>query len=185
MKYFISDLHLSKSGVNKVSGIDSQLHNQFVSTVWNNFITDDDEVYIVGGVGDLSLLSMLNGNKLVLLGKSDMDTFNQYISSVSTKRDAVLDKGMYQTYCKNEFNVQVLFRDTLEVTLCTNEIIRLCVDYENATTSKMFTLASGIGNYQRLFGSGMNLSSFVNGYKPVSEYDIISSIRRGSDELLY
>ena len=61
----------------------------------------------------------------------------------------------------------------------------LCVDYENATMSKMFTLASGIGNYQRLFGSGLNLNSLVNGYKPVSEYDIISSIRMGKDELLY
>ena len=120
-----------------------------------------------------------------MIGKSDLDRFNQYVSYVSTKRDAILDKEMYQTYCKNEFNVQVLFRDTLEVTLCTNEVVRLCVDYENATMSKMFTLASGIGNYQRLFGSGINLSSFVNGYKPVSEYDIISSIRRGSDELLY
>lgn len=185
MKYFISDLYLSKSGINKVSGVDSQLHNQFITALWNNFITDDDEVYIVGGVGDLSLLSILNGNKLVLLGKSDMDTFNQYVSSVSTKRDAILDKEMYQIYCKNEFNVQVLFRDTLEVILCTNEIIRLCVDYENATTSKFFTLASGIGVSQRLFGSGLNLNSFVNGYRPVSEYDIISFIRRGDDGLLY
>ena len=185
MKYFISNLYLSKSGINKVSGVDSSIHNQFVSTVWNTFITDDDEVYIVGGVGDLSLLSTLNGSKIVLIGKSDLDSFNQYVSSVSTKRDATLDKEMYQTYCKNEFNVQVLFRDTLEVTLCTNEIIRLCVDYENATMSKMFTLASGIGNSQRLFGSGLNLDSFVNGYKPVSEYDIISFIRRGDDGLLY
>lgn len=185
MKYFISDLYLSEGGLNKISGVDSSVHNHFLFTVWNTFITDDDEVYIVGGAGDLSLLSTLNGNKIVLLGKSDLDIFNQYVSSVSTKRDAILDKEMYQTYCKNEFNVQVLFRDTLEVTLCTNEIVRLCVDYENATMSKMFTLASGIGNYQRLFGSGLNLNSLVNGYKPVSEYDIISSIRRGKDELLY
>ena len=81
MKYFISDLHLSKSGINKVSCVDSQLHNQFVSTMWNTVITDDDEVYIVGGVGDLSLLSTLNGNKVILLGKSDLDRFNQYVSS--------------------------------------------------------------------------------------------------------
>ena len=185
MKYFISNLYLSKNGINKVSGIDSSIHNQFVSTVWNTFITDDDEVYIVGGIGDLSLLGQLNGTKTVLLSKSDLDMFNHYITSVSSKRDTILDKEMYQTYCKNEFNVQVLFKDTLDVTLCTGESVRLCVDYENATMSKLFTLASGVGNSQRLFGSGLNLDSFVNGYKPVSEYDIISFIRRGDEGLLY
>ena len=112
--------------------------------------------------------------------------YQSYIESVSTKRDASLDKEMFRVHCKNTFGIRtVLFRDTLDVTLFNNDVVRLCSDYANANTSKLFTVASGMGNLQRVFDSGVNVSSFVNGFKPLSEYDIITFMKRDCHELYY
>ena len=174
MKYFTSDIQLG----------DSDFHDNIIITMWNGIVTDDDVVYILGGVGDFSKLKSLKGGKILLLNQDDMKTYYTYISSVSTKRDTLLDKEMFRVYCKNEYNIStVLYRDLLEVILFSGDIVRLCNNYPN--TSKLFTVASGMGVIQRVFDSGVNVTSYVNGFRPVSEYDVLSFMKRDCHELYY
>lgn len=176
MKYFTSDIQLG----------DSDFRDNIIITMWNGIVTDDDVVYILGGVGDFSKLKSLKGGKILLLNQDDMKTYYTYINSVSTKRDTLLDKEMFRVYCKNEYNIStVLYRDLLEVTLFSGDIVRLCNDYPNANTSKLFTVASGMGVIQRVFDSGVNVTSYVNGFRPVSEYDVLSFMKRDCHELYY
>lgn len=177
MKYFTSNILLGSNAYIP--------YNVFVD-MWNSLLTHDDEVYIVGGVGDFSKLKSLNGNKIILMNQDDMKTYHTYIASVSSKRDAMLDKEMFRVYCKNEYGVNtILFRDILEVTLFSGDVVRLCVDYPNSKTSKLFTVASGMGDVQRVFDSGVNVTSYVNGFRPISEYDVLSFMKRDCHELYY
>lgn len=180
MKYFTSDILLSDTVMSNNIPINA------IIDIWNNTVTHDDEVYILGGIGDFSKLKNLNGSKIILMNQNDMGTYHKYITSVSSKRDVMLDKEMFRVYCKNEYGVNtILFRDTLEVTLFSGDIVRLCVDYPNSNTSKLFTIASGMGVIQRVFDSGVNVTSCVNGFRPVSEYDVLSFMRRDCHELYY
>lgn len=79
--YFTSDLHLNhdREFIYKARGYDSiKEHDETIIKNWNEMISDDDLVFILGDVimgqdlkYGLSLLSRLNGNKRIIRGNHD------------------------------------------------------------------------------------------------------------------
>ena len=74
MKYFIADLH------NMDNNILTYEHRPFKSVEdmrntiiknWNNTVKEDDEVYLLGDIGDPEILKYLKGNIIIVLGNHD------------------------------------------------------------------------------------------------------------------
>lgn len=74
MKYFIADIH------NKDENILTYEHRPFSSTEemrntiinnWNNQVTDEDEIYLLGDIGDIEILGELKGKIIIVTGNHD------------------------------------------------------------------------------------------------------------------
>lgn len=83
MIYFTSDLHFchNKSFLYEPRGFNSiEEHDETVIKNWNNIITPDDEIYLLGDImlGDnergIECLRRLNGKIHIILGNHDTDT---------------------------------------------------------------------------------------------------------------
>ncbi|MDO5402439.1 MAG: phosphoesterase [Eubacteriales bacterium] len=81
MKYFIADLHFSDQRIidyEKRPFDDAGAMNETVIRNWNEVVTESDEVYVAGDVGDESLISQLKGIKFLIKGNHDTKSNEAY-----------------------------------------------------------------------------------------------------------
>lgn len=81
MKYFIADLHFSQQEIidyesRPFENVDA-MNRQLIRN-WNGIITEQDEIYVVGDVGDESLIRQLTGTKYLIKGNHDMKSNEEY-----------------------------------------------------------------------------------------------------------
>lgn len=174
MKFFTSGLYFndeSKSSKRHFNDVNKM--NNLIVDNWNSVVTDDDMVYILGNVGDFNYLKALNGEKVVILSDYDLIFYKNYVESITSVRNELLDNDLFQTYCKNVFNLQaIIYKKSFNTCINHDVDIRLSVDYENEEYSPLFSIVGNMGQYQRAFKSGINVDMFVNGYFPVSSMEI-------------
>lgn len=96
MIYFTSDLHFYNKKVSMVGNriFDSiQEKNEFLIKQWNEVVTPEDEVYLLGDISDGNasetneILKRLNGTKYLIIGNHD-----KYLE------DSEFDKSLYAWY---------------------------------------------------------------------------------------
>ena len=81
MKYYISDIHFGHYNIIRMDGRPFENTEEMDKTIiknWNNRVTDEDEVYIVGDVGfkgnpPQDYLKQLNGKKILIIGNHDLN----------------------------------------------------------------------------------------------------------------
>lgn len=76
MKYFISDLHIGDQNIltyehRPFSSLD-EMRKTIVNN-WNTRVEDTDPVYLLGDIGDISVLEELKGNIIIVCGNHDND----------------------------------------------------------------------------------------------------------------
>lgn len=70
MIYLISDTHFEDKDVIKICGRpDNQ--DLLLADRWNDTVKDGDEVYLLGDVGNLDHIDILNGTKYLIMGNHD------------------------------------------------------------------------------------------------------------------
>lgn len=74
MKFFISDLHIGDKNIltyehRPFSSLDEM--RKTIIDNWNRIVTDKDTVYLLGDIGDISVLEELNGNIVIVCGNHD------------------------------------------------------------------------------------------------------------------
>ena len=146
---------------------------------WNSLVTNHDTVYILGGTGDLEYLKELNGEKYLMFNDKDDKLYRQYIESVSTVRDEIYDKEMYETYLKIKFNIShVIFNKRVLIKLYSGRLVSVTTDYSSFFDTDEYSIVGNIGSYQRMFPDGINADIYVNGMFPLSEVDIEEMIKK-------
>ena len=75
MKYYIGDLHIGDESIliyeHRPFKNLLEMKNTIISN-WNNIVNnDDDEVYLLGDIGDIEILEHLNGKIIIILGNHD------------------------------------------------------------------------------------------------------------------
>lgn len=73
-KYFIADLHNMDKNIIMYEHRHFENINMMRKTIidnWNKTINDDDEVYLLGDIGDIEILSQLNGKIIIVIGNHD------------------------------------------------------------------------------------------------------------------
>lgn len=79
-RFFIADTHFSDERILKYENRPFETverMNQEMIRRWNDTVKDEDEVYLVGDVGDISQIRELNGKKYLIKGNHDTQT-NEY-----------------------------------------------------------------------------------------------------------
>lgn len=80
--YFISDTHFGDKGIIKhertlFENIDD--HDQFIIYYINKVVKPTDELWILGDVGNVELVSYINGRKYLLMGNHDKRPRKEYL----------------------------------------------------------------------------------------------------------
>ncbi len=79
--YFIADMHFGDERIlryeNRPFADACQMTEEMVS-LWNETIGSDDEVYVVGDVGDDAVVKHLNGIKYLIKGNHDVKSNEEY-----------------------------------------------------------------------------------------------------------
>lgn len=79
--YFIADTHFNDSNIlrfeNRPFGNVDEMNTSLVNQ-WNNIVTEDDTVYMLGDIGDVKFLKHLNGKKYLIKGNHDTETNEFY-----------------------------------------------------------------------------------------------------------
>lgn len=74
MKYFIADLHIGDKNVmlyeHRPFETAEKMREQIIKN-WNEKVNDEDEVYLLGDIGDISILNELKGNIIIVTGNHD------------------------------------------------------------------------------------------------------------------
>ena len=101
MDYFIADTHFSDENIIKyyhrpftnAEGMDHTMIDN-----WNNKITDDDTVYLLGDVGNYKILDILLGHITVICGNHDSyDEMKNYL--ISNENVEVINYEIVKDYC--------------------------------------------------------------------------------------
>lgn len=74
MDFFISDLHIGDANILTYEHRPFKNLKDMEETIiknWNNVVTDKDTVYLMGDIGDISVLKKLKGNIIIVLGNHD------------------------------------------------------------------------------------------------------------------
>lgn len=154
----------------------SYMNNKIIEN-WNSVVTPEDKVYILGGIGTFEFLLSLNGEKTLMVTKHEKEFYDKYISSVTTNEEDAYNKEMFEVYVKNMFFVEkVLFQKSIVIKDFTGNMLRLSTDIDTTRNSDNFVIAGNMGDYQRMFNTGINADIYVNGLFPISEVDIRDSI---------
>lgn len=88
MKYFISDLHFGHKNIltfERAEFATIEEHDQFLINSINARVTNNDELYILGDVGNMKLVPQLNGRKYLIIGNHDdrgRQTFPAFFAEV-------------------------------------------------------------------------------------------------------
>jgi len=104
-RYVISDLHLGHKGILKYrtefSNLE-QMHSCIIEN-WNNVVTSQDKVYILGDVAwnkqALALLNSMNGEKVLIKGNHDILPLKEYVKYFEDNIRGVMEyKGCILTH---------------------------------------------------------------------------------------
>lgn len=74
MVYFIADMHFDDLNIlvySRQQFKNIKIMNDLIVKNWNEVITDEDIVYILGDIGNLEYLEKLNGKKIIITGNHD------------------------------------------------------------------------------------------------------------------
>lgn len=74
MKFFISDLHIGDNNILTYEHRPFTSLKKMKETIidnWNKTVTDTDTVYLLGDIGDISILKKLKGNIVIVCGNHD------------------------------------------------------------------------------------------------------------------
>lgn len=79
--YFTADTHFDDEAMirydNRPFANASEMNERIVSN-WNELVKDDDEIYIVGDIGNAEFVKRLNGKKYLIKGNHDTRTNDEY-----------------------------------------------------------------------------------------------------------
>ena len=174
MTFYTANLFFGDSSVAKRRHFNTThlMHNRIIEN-WNSIITPDDEVYILGGVGEFEFLSSLNGEITVFMSEYERGFYDKYIDSVTDCKDDPYNKEMFDTYVRSMFYVnKVQYHNSIIKRDYSGSLIRLAIGREAIIKSSQFVVAGGIGDYQRMFKNGINADIYVNGMFPLTEVSV-------------
>lgn len=80
--YFISDTHFSDRGIIKHERTlfeNVEEHDQFIIDSINKVVKPTDELWILGDIGNVHLVSYINGRKYLLMGNHDKRSRKEYL----------------------------------------------------------------------------------------------------------
>ena len=79
--YFIADMHFDDDSIRRYENrpFDTvQAMNEAIERNWNSVVEEDDEVYVVGDVGNIGYISRLKGRKYLVKGNHDRLSNEEY-----------------------------------------------------------------------------------------------------------
>lgn len=80
--YFISDTHFGDKGIIKHERTlfkNIEEHDQFIINSINKIVKPTDELWILGDIGNVHLVSYINGRKYLLMGNHDKRSVKEYL----------------------------------------------------------------------------------------------------------
>lgn len=179
MLFFTAGLWFDSSTVaSKRHFSNSDEMNRCVIRRWNNIVTDNDTVYILGDIGEFEYLKELNGSKIIFLSRSDMRFYDTYIKSITDKRDEMYDKEMFEVYAQNTYGADHIQYNKKSIKkIYSGRFVSITMDYANNKDKKLFNITN-LGDGYRLIDFGINVDASMNFMTPVSEVEIESLIKR-------
>lgn len=153
MNYFISDLHFSHKNIIKFERTEFptiEEHNEYIVKSINKKVKNTDTLYILGDIGEVSLIRELNGRKILLKGNHDKRSNKEYLGYFAE----VYDNPFY-------FNRRILlshFPHPVE-----DHILNVHGHMHNSIMSK--------DNY-------LNLSAKMVNYTPISEKELTGIVNK-------
>lgn len=174
MRFFTADLFLGCSekikSLNRPFGSLIEMDNYIVES-WNKTVMPHDTVYILGGLGNPNILRNLNGEKILILGWTDLEEFNKWVSANNYSEDFELNSECYEEYLRSNFSIsRISFSGRVSLKLDDSRI--KAVSYEKYLDSDDFNVCGGLGNLVKTIGYGVNVSMDVNNFRPVSDNDL-------------
>jgi calcineurin-like phosphoesterase family protein len=88
MKYFISDTHFGHKNILKFERTEFttiEEHDQYLIDSINSVVTNNDELYLLGDIGNMKKVPLLNGRKYLIVGNHDdrgRQTFPAFFAEV-------------------------------------------------------------------------------------------------------
>lgn len=165
MRYYIADLHDMDENVilytHRPFANAQEQHDEFVKR-WNETVSDEDEVFLLGDVGDPHILCELNGNISIVCGNhDDYDEIAQFISK---------DKLHNVYVSKYPIFIEPVLLTHAPATFLPSELPYLNIHghLHDAFYGKGDTWAEG----RRYF----NVAADMIGFAPISEKEIIEQL---------
>ena len=166
MKYFTADCHFSHQNIIKYCSRPYDMYkgmNASLISKWNDVVTTDDTVYVLGDVffgshhNELKgILNRLNGTKILILGNHDLLTPWQYIECGFQSVHTYLTVDIQG----ETFN---LIHDPASATTCKE------VNPNRWLCGHVHTLFKQLDDYRVI-----NVGVDVNDFRPISENEIMS-----------
>ncbi len=178
MVYFVSDMFFGNIDVAKRRHFSSSSEmDSLIVSNWNKVVTSNDTVYILGGVGSFDYMSILAGEKILIMSEYERDHFLSYVNSISSNRDDDYDYEMYESYLEFEYGIKSLIKSGRVIKKnYTGRVIRLTTDYIKFR-DLIPSIIGATNEYQRVFSDGVNSNIFLNGYYPISDLEVEELLR--------
>lgn len=180
MMYFASDMFFRDESIalKRHYSTQEEMTSDILSK-WNRTVCQEDDVFILGGVGDMNLLKSLNGHKTLLQSRYEEDHMKEYVSSISKIRDSEIDRDMYSFYMKSEFGVtNVIYSGKSIQKTYSGRVLFLSAGLD---LSQSLAVCGLSGEYHRVFKRGINANIYLNGMYPISEVDIEEMAKHTKD----
>lgn len=102
MKYFIADLHIGDENILTYEHRPFKSLQEMRETLvrnWNNTVTDEDEVYLLGDIGDISVLSELKGHIIIVCGNHDnADELVKEFPNIEVNKHPIMVDSMWLSH---------------------------------------------------------------------------------------
>lgn len=186
MVFYAANLHFGNDDIARRRHYrDASSMNLRIIENWNSIITQEDSVYILGGVGEFEFLTSLNGDISIFFTESERRVYDKYISSVTSDLNDPYNQEMFDVYVKNMFYInKVLYQSSVIRRDYSGSLVRMSVSVSKIKNSDYYVIAGGIGSNQRMFRNGINSDIYVNGMFPLSEVDVQESRNRENKVLI-
>lgn len=166
MRYFIADLHDMDPNIitythRPFSDVDEQ-HRHFVKA-WNERVEDDDEVFLLGDIGNPSILFGLKGKITIVCGNHDI-----YEELVRAVREMGIEERVYIS--KHAIFIEPLLLSHEPVTFIPPEFPYLNIH------GHLHGLEYGKGEDWEGGKRYFNVAAENIGYAPISESEIVERI---------
>lgn len=152
MNFFVSCLFFDDDSVaRKFRFRDSDEMNRDIIEGWNRVVTNTDNVYILGGVGEFEYLKSLNGKKILLFSEHEKSFFNTYVSGVTNIRNSSIDKEMFELYVSENYGIsRVIFNNKIVIKLYSGREISMTTHLDGLDSDR-FNLVGCLDNIPEYF----------------------------------